>query len=101
MMGFPPAHDHFVGRNRNAAGTADVLGNGLAQLWQSSRGTVVRPSLVQSINGRFHHIGRGIEIRLADLQMNDASALALQSLRLAQNLKRGFGAQPGHPVRET
>ncbi len=56
----------------------------------------MRPALVQRVHGGFHDIGRGVEIGLADFQVDDALALAFQGPRLGQNFKSSFGAQPRH-----
>ena len=56
----------------------------------------MRPAFAQGVNAGFDHIRGRIEIRLADLQMNDALALALQRARFVQNFKSGFSAQPRH-----
>ena len=56
----------------------------------------MRPSFAERVDGRFHHVGRRVKIRLSDLQMDDAPALALQRPCLAQDFKGGLGAQPRH-----
>ena len=91
---------HFIGRDRDAARAAYVIGNGLAQSGQAGGGTVMGPALVQRIHGRFHHVGWRVEIGLSDLQVNDALALGFERLGLVQNFKGSFRAQPGHAAGE-
>ena len=54
------------------------------------------PALAQRVDTGLDHIGRRIEIGLADFQMNDLLALALESACLVQNFKGSFSAQPRH-----
>src|SRR5256885_13890873 len=43
---------------------------------------------------------RRVEIRFADLEVNDAAALRLESARTREDLECCLGAEPPHPARE-
>ena len=51
-----------------------VLSDGLAQLRQASRRSVVREALVQGVGSCLDDVVRGIEIGLPDLEMDDVAA---------------------------
>jgi len=82
--GLATGDDHdFIGRYIDVPAAADIVGNGLAQLGQPGGGSIVRPAGVEGGGGRFNDVGWGVEIGLANFQMNDASALPFESLGLA------------------
>ena len=89
-------NDHLVGGDGDVPGGGDVLGDGLAQLRQPGRGPVVGPALVQGLGGGLDHVGGGVEVGLADLQVDDVFALGFQGPRLDQHFEGGFGAQARH-----
>ena len=64
------------------------------------RGNVVRPSAAQRVHGRFHNVLRGVEVGLANLQMHDVSALALERLRFAEDFKGCLRTQALHAARQ-
>ena len=72
------------------------LRHSLAGFRQTRRRPVVRKPVVDRLfAGRADVIGR-IEVRLADLEVDDAPALCLQRLCLRQRLERRFGAEDAH-----
>src|SRR5436309_11094251 len=58
-------------------------------------------TFVQGIARGVDDVGRRIEIRLANLQMDNVAALCFQRPRLHQNFEGGLGAQTRHTLRET
>src|SRR5208337_519952 len=87
-------HDHFIARNRNLAGVADVVGNGLAQVRQTGGGTVMGPSHVKRVDARLDDVVRSGKVGLADLEVNNFLALLLQRASAVENFKGGFSAKP-------
>ncbi len=53
----------------------------------------MRPAFAHGVNAGVDHIRGRVEIRLADLQVNDALALPLEGARFVQNFKGGFSVQ--------
>src|SRR5260370_12325947 len=60
----------------------------------------MRSALLQPFDTRMNHGFGRIEVRFADFQMNDASALALQLSRTAKHFKCGLAAHTLHPLRD-
>ena len=89
-------HDHFIAGYFHATGAADVVGERLPQFGQARGRAVMGPAFVQRVHTRFHDVRRSVEIRLANLEVDHALALALQRPGLIQDLKGGFGAQSRH-----
>ena len=56
------------------------------------------PSSAQRIDGGVDDIGGRVEVRLADLQVNDVLALRLQRAGPDQHFKGGFGAEARHAL---
>ena len=81
-------------------GGRHVLGDGLAQLGQSGGRPVVRGAVVERPLARVPDVDRRVEVGLADLEMDDLLALALEGARACQHLERRLGAEPGHAVSE-
>ena len=73
---------------------AYVLGDRLAQLGQPGGGAVVRGAVVEGPLGRFADVGGRVEVRLADLEVDDLLALPLEGLGAGQHLEGGLGTQP-------
>jgi len=61
----------------------------------------VRPALTQSADSGFNDVGWCIEIRLANLKVNDFLALTFQGARLVQNFKGGFSTEPRHALSQS
>ena len=93
-------HHDLVRLDRNAARLLDVLGDRLAQLGQAGRRPVVGGPRVERPLGRVADVRRRVEVRLADLQVHDRLALALERPRPRQHLEGGLGAEPPHPLRD-
>src|SRR6266404_9929882 len=67
-------YDNFLRGDSNPTAPCHFLSNGFAKIGKPGGGPIVRPSSVQSINSRVNDVGRSIEIRLADFEMNDVPA---------------------------
>ncbi len=89
-------NNYFIAGNSHGAGAADVFGQGLTQVRQAGGGTVVRPAGAQGVDAGVNHVRRRVEIRFADLEMNDAFALTLEGAGFVQNFERSLGTQPRH-----
>jgi len=103
MTGLPPGTTTTSsGRNRNAARPTDVARYSLAELRQSGRRPVVRPSLAEGADGGIHDVAGRIEVRLADFQVDDALCPWASSARgFDQNLKTQFSVpRRAIPLRE-
>ena len=57
-------------------------------------------TFVQGVAARFDDVGRCIEIRFSNLEMDDVAPLGLQRSRLHQDLKGGFSAETLHTLRQ-
>ena len=53
----------------------------------------MRVSLVHRLSTGFDDVGRGMEIRLADFEVNDLSSLCFESLCFHQDIESGFRSQ--------
>jgi hypothetical protein len=89
--------DHFFGRDGDAARLADVLGDGLAELRQPCRRTVVRRPRIERLLRRLLDVSGRVEVGLPDFQVDDLAAGALELPRPGQHLEGGLRSQPGHP----
>ena len=58
-------------------------------------------ALVKGIARRVDDVGRCIEIRFSNLEMNNVVTLCLQRSRLDQDFESGLGAETRHTLRET
>src|SRR5215831_6789720 len=61
----------------------------------------MRPASLQGFHAGLNHVGRRIEIRLTDLQMNDVSALGLKRSCPQQDFERSLRPQTGHAFGQT
>src|SRR6266446_1039418 len=61
----------------------------------------MRESLVQRVATRVYNVRRRIEIRFADLEMDDVTAFCFQRLCLHQHFKSGLGTETRHALCET
>ena len=57
-------------------------------------------TLMQGVTSRVDDVGRRIEIRFSNLEMDDVAPFFFQRPRLHQNFKSGLGAQTGHTLGE-
>src|ERR1700733_14514781 len=60
----------------------------------------MRPAFMQGVDAGFDHVRRSIEVRFANLQVDDAFALTLQGPSLVQDLECSFGTQARHAAGE-
>src|ERR1700694_677449 len=60
----------------------------------------MRAIVVQGADGCFFDMLRSIEVRLADLKMDDVATLSLKSFCPCQDDKRAFGAETAHRIGE-
>src|SRR5271154_60861 len=82
-------------------GAADIIGNGLAQLGETSGGTVMGPSFMEGVDSGLDDISGRIKVRLANFEVDDLFALLLQRAGAIQNFKGSFSTKPRHPAGET
>src|SRR5439155_3008669 len=92
---------NFLGSDFNSAAAAYFLRNSLAQIRKSCGRAIMRPSGTEGVDRGVNDVGRSIEIRLADFEMDDVLALPLQRTRPVQNFEGGLRAQPRHAFRQT
>ena len=55
-------------------------------------------SLVQRVDRRFDDVGRGIEIRLTNFEMNNVASRCLQRSRFHQDLEGSLSPQARHAL---
>ena len=60
----------------------------------------MRPAFAHGVDAGFHDICGSVEVGLADFQMNDAFALALEGAGFVQNFESSLGAQARHATGE-
>ena len=97
-----PGDDHyFFARDPYSARAGDVLRNGLAQLGQAGRGAVVGPALAQGADSSFNHVGRSVEIGLANFQVDNLLTQTLQCPRLVQDFKGSLSPEPRHALSQS
>src|SRR4029077_13572022 len=100
--GLATRDDHYFFRcNVYLTRLAYMLRDDLAQLGQTGGRSVMGETLVQRVTGRVDDVGRRIEIRFPDFEMDDVAPLSLQRPRLDQNFESGLGAETRHTLRET
>ena len=81
--------DAFAGRH--------IDGDRFAQRRDAGERRVVRLALVERALGGFADVGGRVEIGLADLEMDDRSALGLERARAGADLERALGPDRPHP----
>src|SRR6185436_9484505 len=74
----------------------DVVGNRLAKVGKTWRGTVSSPPFIERLLRRLLHVRRRREVRLPDLEMDDVLALGLERTRLLQHLEGGLDPDSRH-----
>src|SRR5947209_2016981 len=100
--GFAARHDYnFRSIDFHSATMAGVLGYRFAQLGKSGGGAVMRPTTLQGFDAGVDNIARGIEVGLADLEVNDVATFSFESTRFHQNFKCSFRAQARHTAGKT
>ena len=88
----------MAGVDRDAPRTRQVGGDRLAKLGQPGRGAVARVAVAQRLRGGVHDVRRGVDARLADLEVQHLAALGLERLGAGQHLEGGLGAEAGECV---
>src|SRR5699024_702770 len=73
-----------------------VVRDGLPDLGITGGGGVAGIAVPHGLIGRVHDVLRSLEVRLADLTVDDTAALGLQGVGLRQDLKSGFRVEPAH-----
>ena len=85
--------DHDVGRgDLDAAGAREVGGDFFAQRGNAGHGAVTVFAVGQRLGGRFDDRLAGMEVGLAEFQMNDGAALGFQFLGAGEDGERAFAA---------
>jgi hypothetical protein len=64
-----------------------------AQVEEPARGAVARLAIVERTHGGLDDVGRGGEIRLADLDVENLPALPLELFGTREHVERTFGAK--------
>ena len=85
---------HFITAHFDRARLAHAIRNRLPQLRQSGRRSIVGPPLPQAFDAGLYNVFRSIEVGLANFQVDDLLALALERSRFVEHLESGLGAQP-------
>src|SRR4029453_12418447 len=93
-------NDYFFWGCVYPARLTDVLSDDFGQLRHAGRRPVMGEAFVQSVGRRVNDVARGIEIGLADLEMDDVAACCLQRSRLHQHFESGLGAETRHALGE-
>jgi hypothetical protein len=93
-------HHHHLRRGLHAAPRGRVLGDRLPQLGEPRRGAVVGGPAPERLDGRIADVRGGVEVRLADLEVDDAAALRLEGPRADQDFERGLRPEPRQAFRE-
>ena len=89
--------EHPVRLDREALAGRRVGGDRLAQGGDARERRVVGRTRVERGLGRSPDVGRGIEVRLADLEVDDRAAFGLERARPGRDLERALGADRAHP----
>ena len=79
-----------------AAPRPQICGDRVAELDDTGGWRVVRLAPLERRDAGRDHRGRRVEVRLADLQMDDVAAFRLERSRLREHLECGLGAEAGH-----
>ena len=56
---------------------------------------------MERVYSRLNHVGRRVEIRFSDFEVDDALTLLFERSGPVQDFKRRFGAKPRHPAGKT
>ena len=101
MIGLAPGvTTTFAGLDLEAAARGRVASDCLAQHRQAERRRVVGPAVVERLLGGLADVDRGVEIGLADLQVDDVVALGFPGASLGRSLESGLGADTDHALRK-
>ena len=101
MTGLRAGHDRDPVRGRGEPlACRRVGGDRLAQGRQPEVRPVVGEPVVERLLRRRPDVGRGVEVGLADLEVDHAPARRLERPGPRRGLERRLRADPGHPIRE-
>ena len=87
-------HQHAGRVDGHAARAGEVLRSRLAQLGKARGRAVVRVTLAEGPHARLDDVRRGVEVGLADLEVDDVPPLCLESPRPGEDLERPLGSEP-------
>ena len=89
-------HHHVVGLGVGAAHLAAVAGDGFAQFRQPRGGAVMGEPVADGGHSGVYDVPGGVEVGLADFQVNNLPSLGFQSAGLGQHLKGALSTQVVH-----
>jgi len=78
----------------------EVVAHGFTELGEARRGDVMRVPAVQGVHGGLDDVGGRVEVRLADLQVDDLAARRFERPGSRQDLERRLGAEPRDACRQ-
>ena len=93
-------YDPVWGHRETLSGRG-VRGYGRAQLGNANRRRVVSRAAVQCPLCRLANVGRCIEVRFSDLEVDNRAACGLERSGSGSRLERGFGADAVHTASES
>ena len=101
MTGLPPGTTTTrSGVDGEALAGGRVGGDRLAQLGDADGRRVVGRAAIERPLGRLADVGRGVEVGLADLEVDDRAAGGLERPGSGRRLEGGLGADAVHPFSE-
>jgi len=95
----PGGDDDVLRVDGNPPESRRVPRDGLADLGQAGRRAVVRVAGAKGLDGGVGNVPWCIEVRFADLEVDDRPALTLDLTRAGEDLESGLGAQAAHSFR--
>ena len=94
-----PRHDDDArGVHLHAAPRREVRGHRFAELRDAGGGGVAVVAVAKRPHRRLHDVGRSLEVRLSDAEVDDVAPAACELLGARQHLERGLGAELTHPI---
>ena len=90
----------FSNSGGHAGVPGDVGGGLLANLAYAARRRVVGRAVAHRTHRGIDDVVRSGEIRLADLEVDDAPSLRLEQARMGEDLEGALGAEAGQALRE-
>ena len=93
--------DPVCGMNVDAARAGEVRSGRLAELVDPCRRAVVGVAGTHRVGSCLDHVRRSLEVRLADLEMDDVTPLSLELPRAGEHAERRLRAEALEAVCET
>ena len=91
-------HDHNPRRvHLHPAAGRDIRRDRLAKGGDPGGGGVAVVAVAKGLDRRLDDVGRGLEVGLADAEVDDVAPAARELLGPGQDLERGLGPEMGHP----